>query len=116
MSLVCDKLLQGFTNLDSLDTLQVRLRSLPTDLEQYFQRMIERIEPVYHAQCAQILQLLLAARRPMPTRLLDFIADDPTFGTRDEPVLLPDTDKTRVVQLKARCADLIKFVSRNDST
>ena len=109
VSLVCDELLRGFTNLDSLDTLYVRLRSLPTDLEHFFLRMIERVEPVYHPQCAQILQLLFASKRPIPSRLLDFIADDAVFGTRNELALLPDPDETRIVQLKARCADLIEF-------
>lgn len=116
VSLVCDELLRGFTNLDSIDTLQLRLRGLPTDLEQFFLRMIERVEPVYHAQCAQILQLLFAARRPIPTRLLDFIDDEPLFGTRDEPTLLPCNNETRIVQLKARCADLVEFVDRQEQT
>lgn len=113
--LVCDELLSGFTNLDSLNTLQDRLRRLPTDLEPFFLRMIESVEPVYHGQCAQILQLLLAARRPIPARLLDFIAGDPNFGIHDDVALLPESDETSAVQLKARCADLIEFVSRGET-
>ncbi|KAK4450306.1 hypothetical protein QBC34DRAFT_461750 [Podospora aff. communis PSN243] len=96
------------------DSLE-RLRRLPTDLEPFFQRMIERVEPVYHGQCAQILQLLLAARRPIPARQFDFIAGDPTFGIQESVTLLPESDETRVVQLKARCADLIEFVSRDET-
>ncbi len=116
VSLVCDELLRGFTNMDSLETLQLRLRGLPADLEQFFLRMIERVKPVYHGQCAQVLQLLFAARRPISSRLLDFIEDEPIFGTRDDLTLLPYTDETRVVQLKARCADLIEFVNRQEQT
>ncbi|KAK3388050.1 YhhN-like protein-domain-containing protein [Podospora didyma] len=117
VSLVCDELLRGFTNLDSLETLRDRLRSLPTDLEKYFLRMIERVEPVYHEQCAQILQTLLVARRPVPARLLDFIENDNRlFGVYSTTKLLPYTDETRAVQIKARGADLIELARRSERT
>ncbi|KAK1754472.1 hypothetical protein QBC47DRAFT_218483 [Echria macrotheca] len=110
VSLVCDELLRGFGNLDDIGTLRLRLRNLPTDLELFFQRMIERVEPIYQAQCAQILQVLIEARNPIPLRQLDFLADDPNFGTRVRPAaLLPCDNETRMVQLRARCADLIQF-------
>ena len=110
MRLVCDELIVGLTNLDSWDTLYRRLRSLPTDLEEFFTRMIKMVDPVYHAQCAQILLLVMAAKEPLALRSFDFLEEVPTFGIQKCPSYLPCSDEIRSTQIKARGADLIELV------
>lgn len=54
-------LLSGFTNADSIATLQRRLRLLPPTLEEYFQHMFDSVEDFYHDQTARTFQVALEA-------------------------------------------------------
>jgi hypothetical protein len=92
------------------ETLQKRLRSLPTDLEEYFLRMIRRVDAVYQSQSAQIFLLVVAARRPLALRSFDFLVEDAIFGLRKQLEYLPHSNETRATQLKARGADLVELV------
>ena len=117
--LVVRSLRRGITNLDTMTELQGRLRDIPTELEAYFQRILDAVDKVYHKQAARLYQIFTAS---LTGRLdvLDlwwFDKQTSEFGV-DTPV--PDFDsvtaeacrriKTRVL---ARCQDLIEFTSNH---
>ncbi|KAH6888167.1 hypothetical protein B0T10DRAFT_574190 [Thelonectria olida] len=56
--LVVRSLLEGLTNRDSVDELRDRFLELPTDLENLYQHMWDRIPKRYQAQAARLLRLL----------------------------------------------------------
>ncbi|TKW55198.1 hypothetical protein CTA1_1237 [Colletotrichum tanaceti] len=76
--LVVRSLLRGLDNSDDLGTLQRRLSESPSDLDEYFQRMLDTIENVYKENVSLVFAMLLRANSPLPTVLflaLDFLVD-----------------------------------------
>ena len=61
--LVVRSLRRGMSNLDTVKELQQRLRELPTELEEYFEHMLNSTDKSYHQQAARIYKICLAARR-----------------------------------------------------
>lgn len=57
--LVVHSLLQGLRDGDTTSELATRLRDLPSDLEQLYIHMLDRIPTAYQSQAAQIFQLVL---------------------------------------------------------
>ena len=51
----------GLTNSDTISELQTRLQILPTELEEYFQHMLDSVEKVYHKQAARIYLMRLSS-------------------------------------------------------
>jgi hypothetical protein len=83
VTLVTKSLLNGFTYGDSLKDLQRRLHYLPVDLEEFFQHMLDSVEPVYQTQMAQTFLVALTARVFVPLivySFLDDIREDPNFA------------------------------------
>jgi hypothetical protein len=83
VALVTKSLLNGFTYGDSLKDLQRRLHYLPVDLEEFFQHMLDSVEPVYQTQMAQTFLVALTAKRVVPLLVysfLDDIREDPNFA------------------------------------
>ncbi|KAH6884884.1 hypothetical protein B0T10DRAFT_577280 [Thelonectria olida] len=111
VTLVCDNLLRGLSNDDSLKTLQKRLHSLPTDLDDYFGQMLSRLDPVYLGYCVEMLQLVMASRRPLSVRVFDFLEADLIFALSDNPGMPPVTNDVRETRLKSIGADLMEFVA-----
>ena len=120
--LVVRSLRRGLTNEDTIHELQERLRLLPTDLEQYFRRMLDSVEKVYHKQAARIFLLRLKAPRDLTTMTLSYLDNEsPDFGL-EAPVRVWElnelrkkcrTTRTRVL---ARCTDLLEIqLVTNDS-
>lgn len=60
--LVVRSLLDGLGNHDGIDDLQRRLEMLPTDLEELYQHMLDRLDSFYLTQASEFFQLLRAAR------------------------------------------------------
>ena len=52
---------RGLTNSDTISELQTRLRILPTELEEYFQHMLDSVEKLYHKQAARIYLMRLSS-------------------------------------------------------
>lgn len=65
--LVIRDLLRGLTQHDDLGTLQRRLRAMPRDLNDYFQRMLDSIEDVYRSEVRSLLGILAYMRLPLDT-------------------------------------------------
>ena len=122
--LVCIELIKGLTNGDSLDMLKARLRSLPTDLEEYFTAMINRMDKLYHRQCAQILLVMDSAKGPLEilsfylleTSNIELVLNIPV---QERHVNVLEMQRERLATtLRARGTDLIEVIRnqklRND--
>ena len=59
--LVVRSLLRGLDKHDSISMLEQRLERLPSDLETYFQHILDSIEDVYHDHAARMFQLATRA-------------------------------------------------------
>ena len=55
-------LLEGLTNADRIVDLQRRLRLLPSDLNEYFERILFTVDNFYRKETAQMFQVTLIAR------------------------------------------------------
>jgi hypothetical protein len=90
VALVTKSLLNGFTYGDSLKDLQRRLQYLPDDLDEFFQHMLDSVEPVYRTQMAQTFLIALAANDDLLLVIyscLDDVREAPKFALD----LFPDT-------------------------
>ncbi|KAI1822205.1 hypothetical protein F4861DRAFT_515614 [Xylaria intraflava] len=72
VSLVTDKLRNGLTNDDDLSDLSSRLAKFPSDLENFFDHILQTVEPFYHEKMAGTLRLAKAAKEPLSVRFYDF--------------------------------------------
>ncbi|CAI6339389.1 unnamed protein product [Periconia digitata] len=57
VKLAVDSLLEGLQNFDLLEDLRARLKAIPRDLEQLFQRMLNQIPMEYKQQSSQMFQI-----------------------------------------------------------
>jgi hypothetical protein len=58
-------LLEGLTNADRIVDLQRRLRLIPTDLNEYFERILFTVDNFYRKETAQMFQVTLIAREAL---------------------------------------------------
>jgi hypothetical protein len=63
--LVIRSLREGIANGDDLDTLHARLQELPSDLEDFFKRLIESVDKVYRKSMAETFQVALRSTVPL---------------------------------------------------
>ena len=112
--LVTRSLRRGLVNCDTLKELNDRLESLPTDLEDYFQHMLDSTEKTYQKQAARIYQMCLSALGSISLTTLSFFDRTELQFCLNEEMLVWTTDdiqqirkntKTRVM---ARCTDLLE--------
>ncbi|KAF4544448.1 uncharacterized protein LTHEOB_6018 [Lasiodiplodia theobromae] len=64
--LVVRSLLEGLTNSDNFKKLQQRLRDLPKDLNEYFERILFSDDNFYNDQASAMCLVTLIAARPLP--------------------------------------------------
>ncbi|KAM0281910.1 hypothetical protein ACHAQH_003255 [Verticillium albo-atrum] len=115
--LVVRSLLRGLRNEDEISDLQRRLRELPSDLREYFDRMFASIEDIYKERTARLFITMAHAGTTFPVLSFYFmdLGDETNTG---EPLRLlqnwPDVnlDEAEVLvtkkrQLIAQCKDLI---------
>ncbi|CAI0653755.1 unnamed protein product [Colletotrichum noveboracense] len=82
--LVVKSLLRGLQNHDTINILHKRLTELPSDLLQFFQRMLDSIEEVYVDDAYLAFMALLSAKTSLPLRFfrhLSVIRDSVTPKT-----------------------------------
>ncbi|KAK5625286.1 hypothetical protein RRF57_001002 [Xylaria bambusicola] len=72
VSLVTDKLRNGLTNDDDLSDLSSRLAKFPSDLESFFDHILQTVEPFYHEKMAGTLRLARAAEKPLNILFYEF--------------------------------------------
>lgn len=63
--LVVRSLLTGLRNADRISDLQRRLQDFPPTLEEYFNHILNSIEPIYRRQTAEAFKFALEARKPL---------------------------------------------------
>ena len=64
--LVVRSLVRGLSNADSVSVLKKRLMDMPKDLEQYFQSMLDSVEPVYREDSSRMLLSCIESAIPIP--------------------------------------------------
>ncbi len=113
--LVVRSLKRGLTNEDTILELQERLRILPTDLEEYFRRMLDSVEGLYHKQAARLYLMRLDHPGTLATMTVSYFdEDDPNFGVEASmsPWSLEEIRERCVrtrVRVMARCTDLLEL-------
>jgi hypothetical protein len=70
---VVQSLLEGITNADRMVDLQQRLHSLPTDLEDFFKRIVLTVDPFYRQRTAQFFQVTINSQATLPLMLYWFM-------------------------------------------
>ena len=63
--LVTRSLREGMTNDDTIEGLELRLQSLPSDLEILFKRMLDGVNPIYHEKMSAMFQVALNSDGPL---------------------------------------------------
>lgn len=119
--LVVRSLLRGISNLDTVAELRMRLRELPTELEEFFQHIFDASEKVYRHQTARLYLLQLAASDQGLRALdvADFAENDSDFALNNELLYSRMSDLNDVIdrtkkRVLARCQDLLEFGFRDD--
>ncbi|SMR64423.1 unnamed protein product [Zymoseptoria tritici ST99CH_3D1] len=117
VSLVIHKeLLPGLRHHDSMNMLRERLRSIPDELNDYFEQIFDRIwkDKFYRKDTARIFRTCMLARQPLPTPAIEVIIHDRPV----ELAISVEVDMTfdwshqasveRVrAQINGRCQDLL---------
>lgn len=119
--LVVRSLLQGMANSDRMSDLNRRLDSLPTDLEELFDRLLRSLEPFYFPHAAQLIRVVKAAPVP-PTPLEMSYADeedlsaainaDVKIWTEEEAMERSEAIRRR---LNSRCKGLVSVTQYGNS-
>lgn len=117
-------LVDGLEAGDDFRDLQNKLRSLPPDLRDLYQRMFSKMIPEYRVQAAEIFQLIhtwkSASSDPFTTTALFFALKKPLDALRlvNEPVDL-DTLKSffdsTEARIRSRCCGLLEVHRKHDS-
>ena len=92
VKLVVQSLLDGLTNGDRMIDLKQRFNTLPSDLNQFFERIIGQVEALYHSKMAQFFLLTLKAHALLPLLAYWYIDQE------DCPEKLYDAAITMIIQ------------------
>jgi hypothetical protein len=80
--LVIKSLREGITNGDGISLLHERLLELPSDLEQFFERLIRSVDKVYRKRMSATFQVALQAPRPLSLIQYSFVdKEEHSFAT-----------------------------------
>lgn len=84
---------EGLREGDSIARLQSRLRKLPTNLEEYFQRILfHDVKESYRDQAAQMFLVALVAKENLPLMAYWFL-DEQDFPAERQPLKIQQTNK-----------------------
>ena len=117
---VVNSLLRGLPNADSIDDLFERLRELPTELEEYFLRMLNSTDRFYHRKGAEILQICSSAIATPFIPIFAFLSQqEPNFALQEMPSWSDDEfakqNEELPLQVRACCRDLIEVYESSDA-
>jgi hypothetical protein len=120
--LVVRDLLRDINTGETYSTLNARLRSLPGELNQYFGRILNRIDPFFRKDTARIFLITVESASPLPLFALEFLEsesmdEDYAVKASVDPLKIDTIAKTCArwrLQLHARCGDLL--LVRTDDT
>ncbi|KAK4494230.1 hypothetical protein PRZ48_014528 [Zasmidium cellare] len=116
--LVVRSLLRGLTEQDDIPMLQKRLRQLPTDLEHYFQLILDSVDTVYQEYTARTLLIVFEASQPLSMLAFWYLETDlekPDFVLKLDIKPLPDESVTQcrtivAARLNKWCRDLLEVI------
>lgn len=60
-----DQLIQGHSSAETLEEILLRLHSIPSELEEVYDRMLRRMEPLAKKECMVMLQLVCFAKKSL---------------------------------------------------
>lgn len=119
VSLVVRILLHGLSNGDRVSDLQIKVNSLPPDLEDMFQKIFDGLDPFYIAHTARLFQIVRAAQYP-PTLLAMSFADETDYAFALEHPCKPMSKiqrNSRAKRMKRRlntcCGGLLEATPRH---
>lgn len=123
VNLVCRSLLNGIMGGDRISDLMHRLRELPPELENLYDRILDDLESRYKHHAAQYFFLMLACVRtpdPLLFAFADDIDDEPDLPIRMLDASLPEDDvqhRTKEIRkrLNSRCKGLISVTKPKPS-
>ena len=114
-----DQLIQGHSSAENLDEILLRLHSIPSELEEVYDRMLRRMEPLAKKECMVMLQLVCFAQRSLSwqehlvaTEIAmgkDFVISEHIGGDEDSA----NASKlygTRAKRLRAKAVGLLELV------
>lgn len=70
--IVTQEIREGLSNYDSMEDLYRRLQGFPLHLGDFFQHILQSVDPFYHQKMSTALQLCLAASEPLELPIFDF--------------------------------------------
>ncbi|CZR54196.1 uncharacterized protein PAC_04079 [Phialocephala subalpina] len=118
--LVVSSLLEGLRDGDSISDLQERLYLLPSNLEDLFSKILDRLNPSYFKQVSRLFQLVRASDESMSLLTLSFAEDgfDAAMAAEVEPlpmVQLTYRAESMRRRLNSRCKGLLEAPVRKNS-
>lgn len=118
-----DQLIQGHSSAENLEEILLRLHSIPSELEEVYDRMLRRMEPLAKKECMVMLQLVCFAKRSLfcqehlvATEIAmgkDFVISEHIRGDEDSA----NASKlygTRAKRLRAKAVGLLELVEDKD--
>ena len=118
-----DQLIQGHSSAETLDEILLRLHSIPSELEEVYDRMLRRMEPLAKKECMIMLQLVCFARRSllwkehlMATDIAmgkDFVISEHIRGDEDS-ANASKLFTTFAKRLRAKAVGLLELVKNED--
>ncbi|KAJ3531811.1 hypothetical protein NM208_g8717 [Fusarium decemcellulare] len=115
--LVTRNLLSELSDCDTFEHVEEMLESLPGELEDYYDRILDRLNPVDRIEADRIFLITLDAAKPLPVSALPWIAksyQDPWFAIYSpiQPISTTEIDQTHAswrTSLGNRCGDLLEI-------
>jgi hypothetical protein len=115
---VVGSLLRGLIDGDDISDMKRRLNIFPSDLEEYFEHMIQNIEPSYRDDKVRFFETAVNALQPLPLLAFKFLEEeqhrkDYALDSSVQPYELPKIEMIREnmkTRLNARCKDLLEVI------
>jgi hypothetical protein len=119
--LVVLSLLEGLRDGDTITDLQDRLYLLPSDLEDLFSKILDRLNPSYFEQSSKLFQLVRASEQPLSLLSLAFAEDDfdKAMAAEVEPIQSAQAEyraERMRRRLNSRCKGLLEAPIRRDES
>lgn len=119
--LVTKEIRESMSNYDSLEDLFRRVEGFPSDLGEFFQHILESVDPFYHAKMSTALQITLAAPQPLQLPIYYFherVLTEPNYALT-LPICPPSEEvaeercKITEKRLRGWCKGLLEVQNHN---
>lgn len=128
VKLVVNSLLDGLTNRDRISDLRIRLRALPSGIEELYSHMFQHhIPSIYHEQASRLFQIFRAAREHTYGDTAEVYLVTLAFADEEDDTVALDAEmgpwsaaeislrcEEAKCRLKSRCGGLLVFDDQAD--